>query len=195
MSIEMLLEERSTVQSKIKKALTTTKEWFENKIESAKESFDNTKLKVKNYLSKVTKSLFKGKVSSEKITVKAEGKNINVANVGDNAETVFEKISRIIEKMISKMKTVCSVIIKQCSEAISSIVTIEKIDYEAIARAERKEALKQARLQQIQESKEKVADNMRTTAEIIAVTTALLSAISKLKNVSQEIKEKKGKVK
>lgn len=188
MNLEMLLEEKNSIQSKINQAITKTKEWFENKIVTTKEAFDNIKKKVNDKLSKFTKGMFKGKVSNRKITVKVEGKDVTLSNVGDNSETVFERIKKMIDKVINMIKTLCSTIIKQCSSALSSLVTIERIDYEAIERAERKEAERQARLEKIQETKEVVMDNMRSLTEIIVVIGSLTASIVTLKEASKKLK-------
>lgn len=192
MEIEMLLEERGTIQSKIKQAIDKTKEWFENKIESTKDTFNTIKDKIKTQLGKVTKGIFKDKVCTKKITVNVEGKDMVLSNIGDKAEKVFDKIKKLLDKIISMIRTSCSTIIKQCSNALSSLVTIEKIDYEAIERAEREEALRQARLEKIQATKEKVMDDARSLTEIIVVAGSLIAAITTLKEATKKLKNKGG---
>lgn len=190
MELGILLEEKRSIKSKIELAMYATKKWFEDKMESAKDTFDKIKIKISNSFNKFTSDMFKDKICSKKITIQREGKSIVISNIGERSDSVFTKIKTMINKFIEKIKLICNTIIKECSEAISSLIVIEKIDYKAIEREREKEKAKQERLEKISEIKEKVLDNTSSLTEIVVIVASLLGAVITLRDVSRKIKNK-----
>lgn len=105
MTLETLLMEESNIKEKVTKAIEAVIEWFEEKMEKAKETFETVKEKVREAIA--SKKL-EGKASKDVVkdgkTIIKKGQNIAVA----------------VKDELSKLGKECSKVIKNCKDGIAA---------------------------------------------------------------------------
>lgn len=163
MELDLLLEQRAEITKKIQHSIESIKHWFENKIDSCRELFKETKEKVSEKFEKARKAGLKDKRLKD--TIKDKNGRI-IAKKGENAESVFGKLRVSILRLLNKLKSQCDKIIADCQKGIRRLAGIDDAK------------LAERNLIIIEEHKKSVIEEVNETASTVALIANVVSSIS-----------------
>lgn len=162
MELDLLLEQHAELTNKIQHSIDSIKHWFKNKIEECKELFNETKQKVMKKFEKLNKQDLKGKRLKENI----EDKNGNpIAKKGESAEMVFNRFKKMILNLLTKLKSQCDKIIRECQKGLRHLIGISD------------SKLAERNLIIIEEHKKNVVEEITDTAATVTLISNFIAGI------------------
>ena len=187
--IQVLMEEKITIRERIGSAIKSMIEWFNQKMADVKTGIANCKEKITTSLKHLISKKKDGSICSVEIKIpSAQGKNVTLCRENENLDGVITKVTTALKSLFSQIEKLVTSIITACKEAISSLIIVEKIDKEAIAREAQKKMIdaqneqkKQENLSKAREIKDSVIIGIKETAIVITAIVAILGAVAKVR--------------